>query len=479
MTTKYSLSNLSRINWAVILISIGILSRMGLWMITSETPSLLIQGDGISYELIARNVLEGHGFSLSTEFPYSPDRLRTPGYTLFIAGIYSIVGYRPEIVTFIQNILNLITLYIAYRLAVQLFGLKEALVAAVLMALDIGLIILANITLTEALFMVLFVPATYCLFSGLGSQHYRIVWMLTAGLLLGSAVLVRPAETYLIWLLLPFLWWALSCSKRDKAITLTILVLAYVIPLFPWAYRTWQVFGSPAPGVSTLALRAMTFNMHASYVRAQLNGTILTEELPLIPTEVRHELGEQASGSIEEDNLIQKRAIAEIMQHPISYAILYAKSVGLTLMLPNTNFLANTLGILNKPTWIIANMRVRTITENVQVLLAFSVDYLVGSPKQKLFFVALVTELIIMFITYVLALVGIIKGLKNKHHQITIVLLLVIISYFFIITGIVGTGRYRLPTMPYLMMLAGSGFVQIQSWLLNHRTQNTSLKSES
>jgi hypothetical protein len=51
------------------------------------------------------------------------------------------------------------------------------------------------------------------------------------------------------------------------------------------------------------------------------------------------------------------------------------------------------------------------------------------------------------------------------------VLLLVISGYFFVVTGPIGTGRYRLPAMPYLMMLAGYGFVQIEAWRQARRSR--------
>src|SRR3990170_7007744 len=110
------------INWAIVLIVAGVLLRFGLWLRVSQNPHLLIQSDGIGYEQIARNVIEGNGYSMAGAPPYAPDMLRTPGYPLFIMATYLAVGYRPEVVVLIQNVLSLIMLYVAYRLAVRLFG---------------------------------------------------------------------------------------------------------------------------------------------------------------------------------------------------------------------------------------------------------------------------------------------------------------------------------------------------------------------
>jgi hypothetical protein len=132
------------------------------------------------------------------------------------------------------------------------------------------------------------------------------------------------------------------------------------------------------------------------------------------------------------------------------------------LLLPNTNFLANTLGILDHSTGIIADMRTRSVSENVHALTDFVAQFLVGSPDRVLFFVALVVEVLVTLLAYVLALFGIVTGWKQ--HRATIVLLLVMIGDYLVVTGPIGTGRYRLPAMPYVMILSGSGWVQLRSW---------------
>lgn len=444
----------------------GVLCRFGLWLRISYAPWLTVTGDGVGYEQIARNLLEGYGFSMEAAPPYLPDMIRTPGYPLFIAAIYWLFGYRPEMVTLAQNLLSLGLLLIGYLLAKRLFGPKAAMFAAALMALDVGGIILANVTFTETLFIMLFVSATYCLFRSFDSPR-GIDWMAGAGLLLGLATLVRPASLYLLIVLLPLIWWMMRYSWREKGIRTIIFGAVFLLMLAPWSYRNFRVFGSPN---ITLAVQSITLNIHASYIRAGLNHTTLAEEEPRIPEQVRQELGGRTVSALEMDELIRAKAVAEIMQHPGEYVLLYLKSIGLTLLLPNTNFLANALGILNQPTGIIADMRTRSLTENIQVLLEFSAHYLAGSPDQALFFITTVIEVLVTFVTHGLAVVGTVIGLRSERRAY-IVLLLVIIAYFFIITGPIGTGRYRLPAMPYLMMLAGYGLEQLQTWLQMRRRQ--------
>jgi 4-amino-4-deoxy-L-arabinose transferase-like glycosyltransferase len=446
------------IPWAVIVIAVGILFRLGLWRRVSQTPTLLIHGDGAGYELIARNLLEGRGFSMNSAPPYEPDMLRTPGYVFFIASIYGAFGYRPEIVVLIQNILGLITLYIAYRLATRLFGAPAGLVATALMAVDMGTIILTNVTMTESPFMILLIPATYCFFVGRDSPRGRI-WLAGAGLLFGLATLVRPAGLYLVILVLPFVWWNIQLPRWEKVIRSAALLVVYALALLPWSYRNLQTFGS----FDISLAQSVTLTYHAKYLRAARYHTTLAEQESYFDNQVLRELDGRTVSPVEMNKLVQAKAQAEIMQHPAEYVVLYAKSIALMLVLPNTNFLANTLGILNQSTGIIADMRTRSLAESARALIEFRTRFLAGSPDQTLFLAALVAEVVVMFLTYVLASVGAIIGLRSQDKT-AVVFLLVISVYFLAVTGPIGTGRYRLPAMPYLMMLAGYGMVQIQAW---------------
>src|SRR5215510_1278503 len=48
--------------------------------------------DGKFYALVARNLLDHHGYSGEEEEPYVPTYVRVPGYPLFLAGIFRVFG---------------------------------------------------------------------------------------------------------------------------------------------------------------------------------------------------------------------------------------------------------------------------------------------------------------------------------------------------------------------------------------------------
>src|SRR5438552_17984566 len=49
--------------------------------------------DSKTYARIARNVLEQHSYSDSAAPPYEPTLLRLPGYPLFLAAVYKVLGH--------------------------------------------------------------------------------------------------------------------------------------------------------------------------------------------------------------------------------------------------------------------------------------------------------------------------------------------------------------------------------------------------
>src|ERR1044071_4387135 len=68
----------------------------------NDTPD-----DGRMYAQMARNVLEQHVYSHDPEQPFNPSLIRLPGYPLFLASIYSVVGHQNNgAVRFIQALID-------------------------------------------------------------------------------------------------------------------------------------------------------------------------------------------------------------------------------------------------------------------------------------------------------------------------------------------------------------------------------------
>jgi len=73
-------------------------------------PEMVVEAvDARGYHQIARNLLDGHGFSLQAGPPYRPDSVRTPLYPAFVALVYAAAGPHPEAVVPVQAALDGLT----------------------------------------------------------------------------------------------------------------------------------------------------------------------------------------------------------------------------------------------------------------------------------------------------------------------------------------------------------------------------------
>src|SRR5438876_764945 len=52
--------------------------------------------DSNDYQLLAHNLVEGHGLSLAHQAPYEPSASRSPVFPVFLAGVYWMVGQSRE-----------------------------------------------------------------------------------------------------------------------------------------------------------------------------------------------------------------------------------------------------------------------------------------------------------------------------------------------------------------------------------------------
>jgi hypothetical protein len=165
--------------------------------------------DSREYYAIAQNVVEHGAFSQDKPRvgePLRPDTWRTPGYPLFLAAAMRIVGKSATALVFVQQVLAVLNVWLAYRIARGAVGERRAVAFAVLFLLEpyhlfYSLWLLATTWFTTVLL------AAWAAWNELASalrQVDRPEWRLFAtgallGALCGFLVLVRPVAV-----LIPF-----------------------------------------------------------------------------------------------------------------------------------------------------------------------------------------------------------------------------------------------------------------------------------
>jgi 4-amino-4-deoxy-L-arabinose transferase-like glycosyltransferase len=158
--------------------------------------------------------------------------LRTPVYPLLLHAIFDVFGRHYVAVVAVHALIGTATVFLAYRLARLLLPEGYALGAALLVAIDPASIVFSNLMLTETLFAFLLTGTLLLLV--LARQREQPWRALAAGLVLGVAILTRPAGEYLPLVLALVL---LATRRRLAVVLATAVVLGAAIPAGAWAIR--------------------------------------------------------------------------------------------------------------------------------------------------------------------------------------------------------------------------------------------------
>jgi 4-amino-4-deoxy-L-arabinose transferase-like glycosyltransferase len=287
--------------------------------------------DEVSYDTLAQRLLTGHGFTFATDW-WPATKANEPTahwsflYTLYLAGIYSLVGHHPLVARLIQAIVvGVLMPWLVYRLGRQLFTSAVGIVAALITTIYAYFIYYAASLMTESFYItaILWVFDTAL---RLGDpvqkkneplSQKRIIFS-GFNLGIGVAITVLLRQVFLLFVPVLFLWllWVswqkryLGSMVRTILITTTILILS----ILPWAVRNYQAFG-----------QFVLLNTNAGYVffwaNHPIQSTHFVGSLPsdgpsyqdLIPPELTS-LNEAAL-----ERALLKRGLAFVVEDPARY----------------------------------------------------------------------------------------------------------------------------------------------------------------
>ncbi len=269
-------------------------------------PSFMIQPDSPTYINPAENLLE-HGAFLKGSHPdLAPETVRTPGYPVFIALSYLLLGRRVESVIALQLLLGALFPILAWKTVEELGGGERVKrLAAWLSAFDPLLLIYTVNVLTEELYA-LMIALTVLLTLRLVKRP-SLPLLLISSLFSSFQAFVRPVGLYLPFIL--FLYLALRRRFKEGVI---LLLISYAL-VFGWMYRNYRETGvfefSTISGANMLFYRAayvLQFETKESWVSVQ--------------ERLRRELESQAQGLNEAEKLTlaKRMGFKLILSHPLS-----------------------------------------------------------------------------------------------------------------------------------------------------------------
>lgn len=252
------------------------------------------------YDAIARNLLKGKGYvDDSNRINFE----RLPLYSYFLVVIYKLLGTELWKLQIVQSVIDTISCLLIYVLSLKLFRDKAAaLLAAFLYAVYFKMIALVARPFNETLYiLLLLIFLNFFL-----NSFKRATFSFFSGLLLGMLTLIKP-----VTLLFPIVVGGLYYFKlkREFFFKLLFFLAGFVILIVPMFVRNYvlerKIFFSSGGG--------KMFYMGAVF---DYSKNFRNREQKLIK-----EIGRKFSFpySIEDDNLLRKKAITIIRRDPIGY----------------------------------------------------------------------------------------------------------------------------------------------------------------
>jgi len=293
--------------------------------------------DQISYDGLARRVIDGYGFSFA-EGHWPATRAGEPTahwsylYTLYLAAIYKIFGTYPVIARVIQAIIaGFLQTFLIWRIGTRLFDQKVGLIAAALNAFYIYFFYYAGGLITETFYITGILWIFDCslrltMFAKEGGKRYWLRWV-ELGLALGMTLLLRQVFLIFLPFLFLWLWWNIreeeTGNRRKKLLHwpvikgLLVTIIVIIIMIVPWTIRNQRVFDAFVL-LNTNAGFAFFWGNHPIY------GTHFVPLLPggqysyynLIPPELR------SLNEAKLDSALLRRGLQFITDDPVRYILL-------------------------------------------------------------------------------------------------------------------------------------------------------------
>ncbi|MCA1580244.1 MAG: glycosyltransferase family 39 protein [Acidobacteria bacterium] len=405
---------MSRRAWLV-LVGIGLAIRIGFFLASSGDPSRrLYSPDSFDYARLAENLRAGHGFTADANPPFRPNVLRTPVYPGFLAVLLALGGRLESTGVAAGVLLSCAAIWLTRLTARRwLADARAGRVASALVAVDLGAAAYANFLLTESLFVVLIVLAFACLAPRTARSESRAKSYFLAGLFLGASILCRP-----IALGLPIAL-AIGRPLRSGAVLLAGAALLVV----PWVLRNQSAAG--IFNVSSVA------DVNLFYHRRRAVRDALES--------VEHEAPKEIPGS--NDPVRVRRMRDEgwrvILDNPLSYVrltlVAWLRTFG-----PDDRPAALLLGFTSVPApW-------------------WSAPRQASLGAQRLSVAERILEGAFLVVLYLLAAGGW-RGISDPVRKQLLLSAAAVVLYFLVVSGPEYYGRFRVPVVPFIALMAEAG----------------------
>jgi 4-amino-4-deoxy-L-arabinose transferase-like glycosyltransferase len=189
--------------------------------------------DAKSYNYLASTLAQGHGWG------YGTSAYRPPGYPIFLAGIYLLVGIPHSVFTaprLVEAVVATLTVGLIGVMTWQLAGRVAAMIALAIGAVYVPLVLVGVSEMSESLFVPLVLAATVCALQARTAMH-RYRWIVAAGIFTGMASLTRGNGMLLALPLAVVVWTGRPRISWRSVLSPILLLVVTALTIMPWTIR--------------------------------------------------------------------------------------------------------------------------------------------------------------------------------------------------------------------------------------------------
>jgi 4-amino-4-deoxy-L-arabinose transferase-like glycosyltransferase len=425
----------------------------------------VLPGDSQEYADLASNLLYKGSYTLSTSKPYDPESFRLPGYPVLLAG-FEAIGFSTSAFILIQIFLSSISVVLIYRLGKRYLGNSIGIAAAVLLMFEPSTIFYSSMILSDPLFVFLLVTAFY-LFFGTEKEadpvERKALYGALTGLFLGASVLVRVIGEFLpvIFIAFHFLMFGRKEIKERSYAFISkyiFFIIAFAVVIMPWSIRNHAIFGTYALS-STSDINFVRYTIPMFY--AHSHDISLEAAYAHIQGQFPQDLESFAGRSLRYHAEFEQVIHIEISRHLAGYIPFHLEKTIPFFITDGLREINYSLHLGNGGQTEMVNFSDLLLKGNVKGI----ISALFGSGLDTLLLIvgssfwAAISLLCLFSCMYVVW--------KKSPYMWFVLLSGVMILYFAVLTGPVSGGRYRMPAIPFMFLLASYGAMVIVDFISN------------
>ncbi len=281
------------LQWGVGIVFAALVLRVAFVLLFGRTKVAF--NDTLFYQLVGMALAHGEGYRfINHQTVHWP-----PGYAFVLGGVYSIFGTSMRNALLLNSVLGAATTGLVYLVALRKLGRPTAIAAAVAVALIPGQFLIADVALSETLYvfeLVLFITLATLL-------RWRPWTWILLGVLAGLAALTR-GEGFLFPVIVLGIFWTRATRKQALG-RAALVAVVMLLTVAPWTIRNAVVAHTFIP-VATNASDTL-WSGHNPTARGG-------------PSYAPHSLLRRARGpnfEVAEASLLRREAVQWAVHHPL------------------------------------------------------------------------------------------------------------------------------------------------------------------